>query len=335
MRRYLVLLVVVLQIAIMASLVVKREALLSSDKTVVLRTAPVDPRDPFRGDFVILDYEVGSVPSLLMDTLILEERGDVYRRVYASLKTDINGVAQVTKLSVKKPDSGLFLRGSVGGARSWWSDSKTGQVKYGIEKLFVEQGLGLAMEKRVGQRDEWQQPMEVTVGLAGDGTSAIKSWRWSDMAFRLEVKEPGSRQGNQAVEEGVRMSPLLTFSVRNEGEKPLGFYNPGDDCGFQLLSQNNYQQTMLNDECNGIKTSDEDLIVLQAGEIQAWDMDKSSPRWHVKHVDHEGEIGSLDGWLSYRLAYQPPENIGTLSTDALAWGSRVLSPSFFGAGVID
>jgi uncharacterized membrane-anchored protein len=335
MRRYLVLLAICIQIAIMASVVVKREALLATDNTVVLRTAPVDPRDPFRGDFVILDYEVNAVDVSLANPLIAEEQGDVYRRVYASLKVDDSGLASVTKLDLSPPNDGLFLRGSVGGKFSWWPDVDSVRVKYGVEKLFVEQGKGLEMEARVGERDEWQQPMEVTLGVASDGTSGIKSWRWSDVALRLEVKEPGRQPNNQAPDEGLRASPLLTFSIQNKGDKPLAFYNPTNNCGFRLLHDNKRPVSLLNDECGGIEAADLDRVVIQVGDTKSWDLDMADPRWHVKIDDYQGEIGLLDRWRSYRIAYQPPENLENLSSDIPAWSSSVRSPSFFGSGIVD
>lgn len=335
MRRYLVLLVIALQIAVMASVVVKREAILASDDTVVLRTAPVDPRDPFRGDFVILDYEANAVPIHLGDKAVVENAGHAFQRVYAWLEVDSNGVASVSKLSVSPPDDGVFLRGSVGNDRYWWSNGDSLRVKYGIEKLFVEQGLGLEMETQVGQGDDWQQPMEVTVGLADDGTAGIKSWRWSDVAFRLEVKETGIRPNDDSTEEPQRISPLVKFSVKNKGDIAQAFYNPSDNCGLGLLDEGRNPVPMLNDSCQEVEARESDQIVLQPGETLEWEVDFAAPRWHVNQFNHQGEIGLLDIWQRFRLVYQPPENLKVLSAGTLAWGSRVYSPAFANSGVVD
>lgn len=335
MRQYLVLLIVALQVAVMASVVVKREALLATDNTVVLRTAPVDPRDPFRGDFVILDYEANSVASSLADPLIVNDDRDAFKRVYASLKADASGVSTVTKLSLEPPADGTFLRGSVGGNSWWWNSDGSVSVKYGVEKLFVEQGKGLEMESRIGQRNEWQQPMEVTLGIASDGAAGIQSWRWSDLALRLQTIEPGVRRNNDATDDGERRSPLLTFSMKNEGKSSLAFYNPGTDCGFVLSNQNRGKLPLVDDSCRDVVADATDMITLAPGQIHEWVLDMTQPRWHIQEQDHSGEIGLLEAWRSFRIGYVPPANLAALESDAVIWGSTVFSPAFFNSGMVD
>ncbi|MEQ8611292.1 MAG: GDYXXLXY domain-containing protein, partial [Parvibaculum sp.] len=50
----------------LAAMVWDRVSLLRSDTVVTLETAPVDPRDIFRGDYVILNY---AISSLALDNL--------------------------------------------------------------------------------------------------------------------------------------------------------------------------------------------------------------------------------------------------------------------------
>ncbi|MDZ4868888.1 MAG: GDYXXLXY domain-containing protein, partial [Alphaproteobacteria bacterium] len=53
-----ILIVVGLQTALLAYMILDRQAVLSASRTVTLKVAPVDPRDIFRGDYVILTYEI-------------------------------------------------------------------------------------------------------------------------------------------------------------------------------------------------------------------------------------------------------------------------------------
>ena len=59
--------VLILAQIIFLSVVILNEEKLSNEKLIVLESIPVDPRDPLRGDFIILDYsatDLGHLPSL-------------------------------------------------------------------------------------------------------------------------------------------------------------------------------------------------------------------------------------------------------------------------------
>ena len=60
-------------------------------------------------------------------------------------------------------------------------------VKYGIEQFFVEQGSGIDIEKRRGDRQSLQIPMEIAVALSNRGVAVIKGYRWSKLGMQLEV----------------------------------------------------------------------------------------------------------------------------------------------------
>ena len=76
MRRKLVLLFVVAQVLVLAFMAGKREFIVHAGERIHLRTAPVDPRDLFRGDFVRLNYEVSSVGPKLMRDGVSEHLGE-------------------------------------------------------------------------------------------------------------------------------------------------------------------------------------------------------------------------------------------------------------------
>ena len=57
-KKILLSLIVVLQVVSIIIFVVIQEVRFSESKIITLQTQPVDPRDIFRGDYVILDYEI-------------------------------------------------------------------------------------------------------------------------------------------------------------------------------------------------------------------------------------------------------------------------------------
>ena len=57
-KKILLSLIVVLQVVSIIIFVVIQEVRFSESKIITLQTQPIDPRDIFRGDYVILDYEI-------------------------------------------------------------------------------------------------------------------------------------------------------------------------------------------------------------------------------------------------------------------------------------
>lgn len=57
-KQILLSLIVVLQVVSIIVFVIIQEVRFSESKIITLQTQPVDPRDIFRGDYVILDYEI-------------------------------------------------------------------------------------------------------------------------------------------------------------------------------------------------------------------------------------------------------------------------------------
>ena len=104
---------------------------LSTGEHVVLRVQPVDPEDPFRGQYVALSYDItraktgGASPGTTV-YVPLHRRGKVW--------TGSRAVRE-------KPDSGRFIRGRVGGFG----------IQYGIETFYVEEGQGPKYEDAIAR----------------------------------------------------------------------------------------------------------------------------------------------------------------------------------------
>lgn len=98
-RALLFLPVVLAQLAVPAWMIHRHERVLHEGTAYKFRTAPIDPTDPFRGEYVMLDFaaEQGSwnCPAVDMDG----ER----REVFATLGTDSLGFATITALGTTEP----------------------------------------------------------------------------------------------------------------------------------------------------------------------------------------------------------------------------------------
>jgi uncharacterized membrane-anchored protein len=105
-------------------------------EVIVLKGRPVDPQDLLRGDYMILGYDISTVPGsdaakpehFGEDIWVLLEKRDRYHvAVKASRERIEPGPGQV------------LVRGETGYA---WSGGPDHQIDYGIEKYFVPEGMG-------------------------------------------------------------------------------------------------------------------------------------------------------------------------------------------------
>jgi len=63
MRTKLIIAAILIQFLVLGWMACEREWIVRNGPTVWLRTAPIDPRDLFRGDYVTLGYEISTIPA--------------------------------------------------------------------------------------------------------------------------------------------------------------------------------------------------------------------------------------------------------------------------------
>ncbi|MET3891722.1 putative membrane-anchored protein [Bosea sp. OAE506] len=159
------------------ALVESRASILRGGQEVRLRTVPVDPRDLFRGDYVVLAYPMSTVAAGPGEAKGLR-RGDP---VYVTLVRDAEGFAQAKAIAATRPAAGegevviagrVLSTGACAPNEAGQADCATGagrlRVAYGLESYFVPQGQGRRIETTSRAR------IEVVAAVAPDGTAAIK-----------------------------------------------------------------------------------------------------------------------------------------------------------------
>ena len=114
MKTWIVIGAAALQFLVLAYMAGERELIFRTGQTIYLRTAPIDPRDVFRGDYVRLDYEISHAASnQVRDGLRSPKSDDSKRkeiRVYAALKMH-DDLATLDYVSDRKPaDADVVLR---------------------------------------------------------------------------------------------------------------------------------------------------------------------------------------------------------------------------------
>jgi uncharacterized membrane-anchored protein len=344
MRKYLIAFVILLQAAALGWIVFERENVLKNGQVVYLRTMPVDPRDIFRGDYVTLNYDINRIPVALTHADFSAKNSPKEMRVYASLTVDAQGIATVTALHSQQPADGLFLRGYTTDNWNLRGNDAEIAVRFGIEKLFVEQGVGKTIEAQQGARNDWQTPMEVAVVVGKNGIGVIRDYRWSSFATRLEpLNMPDNDQDNVNNHIPRPISPRVRFSIRNVSTTTMALVNPSDDCSYGLLAVNDTPFTMANDVCSSVTARADDVLILAPGETYAREMDMSQPRWHIRKEDGQrgvivGEMGQFNDGSRYRLIYRSPSNANTVNLSASAvpiWIGTIRSAAFTSRGNVD
>lgn len=174
--------IVAAELLVLGAMVWDRVSLLANGREVVLDVVPVDPRSLFRGDYVILNYEISRIDGAKVEDT--PGRGDV---LYVTLAKDAAGKWQVARASglraaAATPDEVVLKARPRHGNRFHASSRSPVSVRYGIESFFVPEETGKALEKLVGEKR-----IRVRVAVGSDGTAALKGL---EVDGRLVHREP-------------------------------------------------------------------------------------------------------------------------------------------------
>ena len=156
------------QLGLIAAMVIDRASILREGTEVTLQMRPVDPRDFLRGDYVVLSYDISTVPPGELRGTFRQNR-EPYVFVKLAPKDDgFYGVVSTHLNPVPVADREVLIRGRVINWR-WCDSCDSLNVRYGLEKYFVPEGEGRALEQARNQRK-----LSVVAAVTPSGRSAIK-----------------------------------------------------------------------------------------------------------------------------------------------------------------
>ena len=356
MRKALLVLAVLGQLSVLAVMVYGKESLVWSGERVYLQTAPIDPRDPFRGDFVRLRYPMNNLAHVQLaidDPLQSDVELARDQRVYAVLEpltvnephaggthAGDSPVYEVIHVTNKEPQSGLFLRGRVSGAGS----VRQLPARFGIEQLFVQQGRGIEMEEKLGVRGGVQIPLEVELAVGTNGASTIVGHRFGRMGMQLELvtastQENDNRPPNQII--GVRIS------VVNVSDTVLMVPDPAQRCAWSLLPVlvHDPERFVEAHDCSA-ELDSLSMLAMQPNQSIDAEIQFDDERWFVTPAEHDsasqsgervaGNLSELAAGQLFRLVLQPPPfSVSEDHANADHWRGKLYSQAFNGQGLID
>ena len=174
------------QIGFLSWMIAGRAAILRDGKEVLLKVEPVDPRDLLRGDYVRLGYEISRIPVEMIENRPQGETTTEEGPIVVRLKKDADGYWRAKSAWFSTDPTGVGpdevdIVGQVSGGWNTEPGSTIG-VDYGIERFYVPEGEGLAIEQDVRTRS-----FGIKVALSKDGNAQIKALMDGD---RMLFEEP-------------------------------------------------------------------------------------------------------------------------------------------------
>lgn len=171
-RFYLVaaILVAGLQTLILGYIIQSRASILASGAEVLLKTAPVDPRDFLRGDYVVLNYDISSVPISTVTGGIPAEAGE--QTLWVRLKRQPDGFWGIVESSFAElpAASDTVVLRSLPFYSYGPGSGETIRVEYGIERYYVPEGEGKPLEEA---RNEGV--VSIAASVSSSGAAQIRS----------------------------------------------------------------------------------------------------------------------------------------------------------------
>jgi len=168
----------VFQVLVLVGMAVLNGMPLVLGETLLLEVRPVDPRDLFRGDYVILSYTMNDVPCEgiegIPDTRWSQSDRYAYhgpRRpeeetVYVTLEpSPVTGYYRGTKVSIHRPESGKYIRGVY--HRDYYG---RGRIEFsGIQSFYVREGTGRTYEDAARRNG-----LSAEISLMSNGHAALR-----------------------------------------------------------------------------------------------------------------------------------------------------------------
>lgn len=140
-RSYKIGIIVILQVLFLFGMIGVRYYTLASGTPILLKAAPVDPWDVFRGEYVRLEYDITWVNSGGLDL-----GGNRQQDVYVVLEKE-DKYWNAAGVYLDKPvltGGQVFVKGKAG----YFNDFKgKHHVSYGIESYYVEEGTGIGLQR--------------------------------------------------------------------------------------------------------------------------------------------------------------------------------------------
>lgn len=137
-------------------MIMQQENILKEGTPFKFKTAPIDPNDPFRGKFVVLNYEANRYTVTDGQPWF---QGDP---VFVKIQNDSAGFAEIVGLERVAPTDGQhFIKAEIGSV--WNQHPMQIRIKYPFERFYMEEHKAPKAEAMF--RDLWSDSSSTVYGL--------------------------------------------------------------------------------------------------------------------------------------------------------------------------
>lgn len=166
MKRFALYIIIAVQIILLLAIVGKYQYMAATGMPVTLRTSPVDPTDPFYGEYVTLRYEVNELDrQQVKDQLTVDDQGNTVYVLVERSKHPWYDAAGVYRERPAAAANQAVLRGRV-----QYIDQDRVYLTYGWERYYVPENTGRAIEQK--------ENLLVDLRVMGSGEAIIERIRW-------------------------------------------------------------------------------------------------------------------------------------------------------------
>jgi uncharacterized membrane-anchored protein len=330
---------VALQLLVLLFMIVEREQVIHFGKTVYLRTRPVDPIDPFRGQYVRLSYDFNRIPSnacrdgllaILTSATNYQQRAEWKdHRIYAVFSSTPDGFLDFQYATDLPPGTGIYLRGRIDQA----SPAHL-QARFGVEAFFVQQGQGQVIEAQRSRADRIRIPLNMEAALGPNGIAVLKGYQWAPLGLGITITATNAQ----------RRPTALTLAFLNNSSKPLAILDQGNGHPCRLVSQQQDWGNSLNSArwVGEIQPRvhpsirDEEVILLQPQASHTVKVDLLNPEWYVvAGTNPPQSLANLNLPAGFRFEYDfsPTSPVPPVKNANALWRGKLISSAFWGWSV--
>jgi uncharacterized membrane-anchored protein len=158
-----------LQVIVLLAMIALRALPLFTGEPLLVRVVPVDPRDLFRGDYVVLGYAFSRLPATGIEGVARapgagRRHGWEGRTVYVSLAPEPDGIHwRAETFALRPPVAGKYIRGRIVGHDL---------LEFGIEAYYVQEGTGRDYERAAREKR-----LSAEIALTSGGQAALRALR--------------------------------------------------------------------------------------------------------------------------------------------------------------
>lgn len=172
----------IIQLAIPAKMIWDKEKILETGKEFKFETAPVDPTDPFRGKYIVLQFNENSIEIETDDNWVSGEN------IYVVLKPNVKGFSTIDYVSKEKPaDTEDFVLAKIEYVSG--DKFKTISISYPFDRFYMEESKAYDAEQQyiASQLDS----TKTTYALVKikDGDAVLKDVMIDGVSIREIVKQ--------------------------------------------------------------------------------------------------------------------------------------------------